>query len=334
MRVITSGCNTVVEKLSILVEKTLYTLADRLNSKMKDINNMLEIIDDLNKSVLSENCVLVSFDVVNMFPNIDNKSGLLSVKEVLTKSNFDVDSTQCIVDDLEICLSFNNSMLNHQHFLQTDGRAQGPHMSCSYADIAMAKYDSLANKFNLTPSVWKIFRDDVFVLWEHGTASLSYFLDYLNTMDKTGKIKFTMEIADDTGLEFLDLKLQINKGKIKVDVFFNSTNSSSYTTPNTCYPKNNISNIARGIALRLRRICDDDETFEKRSAEYQNYLIARDHKPSIVKKQFSEVKKKTRSESRQKQTKEDKVSDLKFITTYNPALPNIHNIIQNNLSIL
>ena len=42
-------------------------------------------------------CVLVGFDVVNMFPNIDNKSGLLSVKEALTDSNFDVDSTQCIV---------------------------------------------------------------------------------------------------------------------------------------------------------------------------------------------------------------------------------------------
>ena len=76
------------------------------------------------------------------------------------------------------------------------------------------------------------------------------------------------------------------------------------------------------------------QPFKKRSSEYQNYLIARDHKPSIVKKQFSEVKKKTRSEARQKQTKQDKVSHLKFITSYNPALPNIHNIIQNNLSIL
>ena len=85
-------------------------------------------------------------------------------------------------------------------------------------------------------------------------------------------------------------------------------------------------NISRGIALRPRRICDENENFEKVSSEYQNYLIARDHKPSIVKKQFSEVKKKTRSEARQKQTKQDKVSDLKFITTYNPALPNIHNI--------
>ena len=113
VRVITSGCNTAVEKLSILVEKTLYPLADRLNSEIEDTNNMLEIIDDINKSVLSENCVLVSFDVVNMFPNIDTKSGLLSVKEALSDSNFDVDSTQCIVDASEICLTCNNSKFNH-----------------------------------------------------------------------------------------------------------------------------------------------------------------------------------------------------------------------------
>ena len=108
--VITSGCNTVVEKLSILVEKTLYLLADRLNSKIKDTDNMLEIIDDVNKSVLSENCVLVSFDVVNMFPNIDNKSGLLSVKEALTNSNFDVDSRQCIVDTSILSLVFGKDL--------------------------------------------------------------------------------------------------------------------------------------------------------------------------------------------------------------------------------
>ena len=103
-----------------------------------------------------------------------------------------------------------------------------------------------------------------------------------------------MEIAGDTGLELLDLKLKINEGKIRVDVYSKSTNSFSYTTPNTCYPKNNICNTPRGIALRLRRICDDDDTFEERSSEYQNYLIAGYHKPSIVKKQFSELKKKNK----------------------------------------
>ena len=74
-------------------------------------------------------------------------------------------------------------------------------------------------------------------------------------------------------------------------------------------------------------------TFDKRSSEYQNYLIARGHKPSTVKRQFSEVRNKTRAKARTKQEKQDKVSDVKFITTYNPTLPNIIKIIQNNLSI-
>ena len=68
-------------------------------------------------------------------------------------------------------------------------------------------------------------------------------------MDKTSKIKFTMDIAGNTGLEFLDLKLKINEDKIRVDVFAKSTNSFSYTTPNTCYPKSNTCNLPRGIAL-------------------------------------------------------------------------------------
>ena len=54
--------------------------------------------------------------------------------------------------------------------------------------------------------------------------------------------------------------------------------------PSTCFPKRNIENIPKGVALRLRRICDSDSKFWKCSAEYQRYLIARDYKPCKVKK--------------------------------------------------
>ena len=45
-------------------------------------------------------------------------------------------------------------------------------------------------------------------------------------MDKTYKISFTMEIAGDTNLEFLDLKLKIVEAK--VNIFANHTNSFSW----------------------------------------------------------------------------------------------------------
>ena len=46
-----------------------------------------------------------------------------------------------------------------------------------------------------------------------------------------------MKIAGENGLEFLDLKLKIAEGKIRVDLYAKPTNSFSYTSPNTCYPK-------------------------------------------------------------------------------------------------
>ena len=64
----------------------------------------------------------------------------------------------------------------------------------------------------------------MFLHYGNMVLPLSPFLDYLNTMDKTGKIKFTMEIAGDISLEFLDLKLKINEGKIRVDVYAKSIN--------------------------------------------------------------------------------------------------------------
>ena len=59
-----------------------------------------------------------------------------------------------------------------------------------------------------------------------------------------------------------------------------------YVLPSTCYPKKNINNVAKGIALRLRRICDTDEKSDICSSEHQNYLIARVYKPTLIKDSF------------------------------------------------
>ena len=51
---------------------------------------------------------------------------------------------------------------------------------------------------------------------------LPVFQDYFNKIDSTGEIEFTMQIADENGLDFLDLKLKMNEiSKINVDVFQN-----------------------------------------------------------------------------------------------------------------
>ena len=128
-----NGCNTAIEFLSIFVEKVLYGIASNLPSRIKYTGHMLDIIDEINSSSLPTNSILVDFAIVNMFPSIDNKSGLKSIHDISQLRDSKFPRTSCVIEALELCLSCNNSTFNHTNYFQKDGAAQRSHMSCSYA---------------------------------------------------------------------------------------------------------------------------------------------------------------------------------------------------------
>ena len=69
-RVITSGCNKAIEDRSIIEENMFYDNASE-PSRIKDANHMLDFINNWNCLNLPLNSILVSFDIINMFPNIE-----------------------------------------------------------------------------------------------------------------------------------------------------------------------------------------------------------------------------------------------------------------------
>ena len=156
----------------------------------------------------------------------------------------------------------------------------------------------------------------------------------MNKVDPTNKIQFTMEVASDI-LQFLDLKLKFDEESKQISVEVLAKDTDSFL-PSTCFPKNNIEIIRKGVALSLTRICNSDEKFGKHSAEYQNFLIARDNKHGKEKKrQFSDIKKLTRDEARNPKLHKTTFSpSCNLITQYNPLLPNLKTIITNYLPIL
>ena len=120
VRVIRSGCNTAVENLFIFVENALFQSASELPPRIKDTCHMSEIIYDMNNSNLSSSAILVSFDTVNMFPSIDNNMAIASVRKYLHERECKNLLADCVIEDLELCLSCNNSVFNSTNYLQTD----------------------------------------------------------------------------------------------------------------------------------------------------------------------------------------------------------------------
>ena len=73
---ITSGCSTAMETV-------LFDLGNDLQSRLRDMAHMPNIVDELNRSNLPSESILVGFDIVNMFPSIDNNFRLKTVFEIL-----------------------------------------------------------------------------------------------------------------------------------------------------------------------------------------------------------------------------------------------------------
>ena len=232
---------------------------------MKDTTDMLNIIDMINdSSIFTEDSILVSFDIVNMLSSINNVSGLEAVSEILENRETNSPPAECILEVLKFCLECNNSLFNEKFYLQEDGTAMGPHMSCYYSDIAMYRFDLKALSY--TPKVFccKRFRDDIFKVWNHSLQELYKFFEFMNSIDTSGNIKFTSVAIDNSILEFLDLCLHINEdNKICVDVYTKPANNFTYVLPSTCYPKKSINKVPKEIALRLRRIYHSDEKNNK-----------------------------------------------------------------------
>ena len=136
LRLITSCCGTSIERLSVFNEFYLKPLAQKLASFFKDTTDLINKIQALNteKGPLPPGCLLVSWDFVAMFPNIDNNLGISAVRKVLDSRPDKFPSTDCIVEAVEICLQVNNCQFASQNFVQKHGTAMGPKNACSYAD--------------------------------------------------------------------------------------------------------------------------------------------------------------------------------------------------------
>ena len=63
------------------------------------------------------------------------------MSEILSNRQSDLPPVQCILEVLDICIEYFNSVFDNVSYLQENGTAMGTHASCSYSNIAMYRFD-------------------------------------------------------------------------------------------------------------------------------------------------------------------------------------------------
>ena len=142
-------------------------------------------------------------------------------------------------------------------------------------------------------------------------------------------IKFTSSHSS-TNVSFLDVNVSLtNAGNISTDLYTKPTDKHQHLLYSSCHPLHTKNAIPFSLALRLRRICSTDETFNIRTAQLTTYLLKR----NFVTKQIQRAANIPRRLALQ--TKDvNKPTLIPFITTFNPSLPHISNIIKKHYHLL
>ena len=123
---------------------------------------------------------------------------------------------------------------------------------------------------------WNRFRDDCLGLWSGSRIELIEFLQTMNSVD--GDIKFTSEINwDENKLVFLDLTITIDEnGYLQTDLYTKPNAKNGLLLPSSAHKPSVTRSSVYSLALRIIRICSQEEDKDKRLEELAAKLRMRD----------------------------------------------------------
>ena len=208
-RPIVSFINSPTYNLS----KFLSRLSSSLSVNRYSVRNSIEfIVNYVQIFTISENEILVSFDVVSLFTSVpvDKALGLvldLSSDESLAScSSFDIPD---IIIGLEHCFSSTVFSYKHSFFKQIYGTPMGPCISPIIAFIYMEHIEHTAiTTFHILPSLWMRYVDGTFCVLNKD--HIYDFHVHLNSI--CSHIHLTIEKEHNFFLPFLDVLVKRNSG--------------------------------------------------------------------------------------------------------------------------
>ena len=162
----------------------------RGRSYIKDSGDFLKKIKNLGS--LPENAILVTADVVGLYPSIPHEPGLQALEEALENRNHKQIPTDKLLKMAQFVLKNNFFEFNNDVFQQISGTAIGTKFALPYVCIFM---DQIETNFLRTrshqPMVWFRYIDNIFFIWTHVEEKLQEFMADFNAFNPN--IKFAYE---------------------------------------------------------------------------------------------------------------------------------------------
>ena len=153
---------------------------------------------------------------------------------------------------LGLILNRNLFQFNKENYLQIHGTAMETKMAVSFANIFMAKIETMLSKTKATE--WRRYIDNIFSLWDNDEKDVDQFIEQANKFHPT--IKFAAERERD----YFPRHSGVQRRKIKKNNSFWTSKLTTnltfqYTHSNSCHPPSVKNGFIKGKVMRHELLC-------------------------------------------------------------------------------
>ena len=281
-----------------------------------------------NLGSIPENAVLVTADVVVLYPSIPHKARLIALREVLDKREQYTIPTSELIRMTDFVLKNNYFEFNGQIKQQISGTVIGTNFVPPCACLFMDKIETaFPETQELQPLVWFRYIDNIFFICTHGEQECQTFLRNLNEFHTD--IKFTYESSKES-IAFLDLKISVRNSKIITDLYVKYTDRQHYLHYLSAHPNHTKRSVVFSQTLRICRLCSYEENFMKHKANMKSWFLKREYpekliSPEMDKVKFSNIERKSNSKTQK---------HIPLVVTYHPLLKSLSSIVNNKIYLL
>lgn len=197
------------------------------------VKNTYDFVDRIKDLHLQKDEVLVSFDVISLYPNIPIPEALQTIDEWLDSCDISDEKAATYSNLTKMCMEQNAFIFNKNIYKLTHGTSMGNPLSCFVSNVFMGAMEYALLQKQKLPRIWLRYVDDIFAVLK--PEDINPTLDIINS--QYNSIKFTVEIENNNRIPFLDLNLTRTNNRIDINIYRKPTNTNRYIT-NDSYSTN------------------------------------------------------------------------------------------------
>ena len=143
-------------------------------------------------------------------------------------------------------------------------------------------------KLKFKPYLWLQYLHDIFCIWKEGLDKLKDLFTFLNEFYPS--TKFTMDYFKNS-INFLDVKLSKSESgnTLWSSLFTKPTDTHHYLHATSCHWSIYKRSIPYGEAVRVKRICSDEEDLQQKLNHLKSWLIDRGYRVEVVRPEIRKV---------------------------------------------